>query len=85
MGNEKKTEKIEKKKMWANDTHPKDTPQIPTNCTHEQEPHQIYLYKHRGIKDLLCTSSVQLGNSGATGGRNLLNIVSWAIDVMGYT
>jgi len=44
--------------------HPKNTPQIPTNnCIHEQEPHQIYLYRHRGIKDLLCSSSVQLGNS----------------------
>jgi len=34
---------------------PKNTPQIPTNnCIHNlTRTHQIYLYKHRGIKDLL--------------------------------
>jgi len=43
--------------------YPKDTPQIPPNYTPEYEPYQIYLYKHRVFKDLLCISSVHLGNS----------------------
>jgi len=41
---------------------PMDTRQILINCTPEYEPYQIYLYKHSGIKDLLCDSRVQLGN-----------------------